>query len=153
MSKTYISVSLRRMVFDRASRTCEYCLIPEAFTFSSHQVDHVIAEKHGGETIAENLALSCALCNQSKGSDISSIDPDTGEIEKLYNPRRDQWTEHFQVTVESGMIYPTTPIGRVTVRLLQMNRVENLVGRQLLLQVGILVIPRERSGEEEKGKN
>ena len=147
MSKTYISVSLRRIVFDRAARACEYCLIPEAFALSSHQVDHVIAEKHGGETIAENLALSCALCNQSKGSDISSIDPDTGEIEKLYNPRREQWAEHFQMAAENGLIYPITSIGRVTVRLLQMNRVENLLGRQLLLQLGILVIPEGRSGE------
>ncbi len=30
MSKTYISASLRRMVFDRADGKCEYCLIPEA---------------------------------------------------------------------------------------------------------------------------
>jgi hypothetical protein len=50
MSKTYISASLRRMVGDRAQGNCEYCLIPETLTVSSHQVDHVIAEKHGGKT-------------------------------------------------------------------------------------------------------
>ena len=121
-----------------------YCLIPEALALASHQVDHVIAEKHGGETVTENLALSCSLCNQAKGSDISSIDPDTGAIERLYNPRREQWAAHFQVVAESGLVCAVTPIGRVTVRLLQMNRSENLSGRQLLVRAGILVIPGGR---------
>src|SRR5579883_3140247 len=35
---------------------------------------HAIAQKHGGPTEAENLALSCALCNKNKGSDIASLD-------------------------------------------------------------------------------
>jgi 5-methylcytosine-specific restriction endonuclease McrA len=48
----------------RARECCEYCLIPEQFTLASHWVDHIVAEKHGGETAEENLALSCVLCNQ-----------------------------------------------------------------------------------------
>lgn len=79
MSRTYISATLRRTVSDRAQNCCEYCLIPEMLALASHQVDHIIAEKHGGATTTENLALSCPLCNQAKGSDIASIDPDTGD--------------------------------------------------------------------------
>jgi 5-methylcytosine-specific restriction endonuclease McrA len=41
---------------------------------TKHQVDHVIAEKHGGQTALDNLALSCTVRNRQKGSDISSID-------------------------------------------------------------------------------
>ncbi|WP_223342956.1 MULTISPECIES: HNH endonuclease [unclassified Synechocystis] len=58
MSKSYISPSLRRIVGDRANDCCEYCLIPEALLLSSHHVDHIIAEKHGGHSTLENLALA-----------------------------------------------------------------------------------------------
>jgi len=54
-----------------------------------HEVDHVIAEKHGGLTEPDNLALSCTLCNKHKGSDLTSIDPETGDIVPLYHPRKD----------------------------------------------------------------
>jgi 5-methylcytosine-specific restriction endonuclease McrA len=135
MSKTYISPSLRRSVSDRANHSCEYCLILEALSLSSHQVDHIIAEKHGGKTIPDNLALSCSLCNQAKGSDIASIDPQTGETVRLYNPRKDTWTEHFSLEVASGLIQPQTAIGRVTVKLLRINRLESLPVRQLLAKI------------------
>jgi hypothetical protein len=131
MSRTYVSTSLRRLVSDRAKNCCEYCLIPEILVLASHQVDHVIAEKHGGETIEKNLALSCSLCNQAKGSDIASIDPETGDTVRLYNPRQDIWQEHFYLDSESGAIQPLSAIGRVTVNLLRMNRLASLPSRQI----------------------
>jgi hypothetical protein len=143
MSGTYISASLRRFVFDRAQGCCEYCLIPEALALASHHLDHVIAEKHGGETIAENLALSCLLCNQAKGSDIASIDPESGETEKLYHPRKEQWRTHFRIEVGTGEIVPLTAVGRATVRLLKMNRSEELPERQILAELGMLSINLE----------
>ena len=51
MSKGYISASLRRLVCNRANHGCEYCLIPEIAVLVSHEIDHVIAEKHGGKTL------------------------------------------------------------------------------------------------------
>jgi HNH endonuclease len=137
MSKTYIPASLRRLVVERAHNCCEYCLIPQEIVLAKHQVDHVIAEKHGGETVSENLALSCTLCNQAKGSDIASIDPETADIERLYHPHRHTWSEHFRVLEGSGIIEPLTGIGRSTVNLLQMNRVEYLTARLVLSQARI----------------
>ena len=67
MSSTYIPSALRRFVCNRAKGCCEYCLISEATAFVPHEIDHVIAEKHGGLTEAENLPLSCTLCNKHKG--------------------------------------------------------------------------------------
>jgi 5-methylcytosine-specific restriction endonuclease McrA len=67
MSATHVSASLRRLVRERAGECCEYCLIPEAMTWALHTIDHIIAEKHGGTTAAENLALACTLCNSRKG--------------------------------------------------------------------------------------
>ncbi|MBW4521275.1 MAG: HNH endonuclease [Scytolyngbya sp. HA4215-MV1] len=141
MSKTYVSASLRQMVRDRAGECCEYCLIPEPLSLAAHQVDHIIAEKHGGKTTEENLALSCTLCNQAKGSDIASIDPETGETIRLYHPRQDPWTAHFCFAADSGMIQPLTAIGRVTVQLLRLNRAQVLPVRQVLAQAKALSIP------------
>jgi HNH endonuclease len=135
MSKTYIPTSLRRIIFEQADRCCEYCLQPEIFAFCPHEIDHVIAEKHEGLTIAENLALACKLCNTFKGSDIASIDPLTGEITALYNPRTDVWREHFRL--EDAMFLPLTAKARTTVRLLQLNRSDRVAERNLWIPLGL----------------
>lgn len=133
---SHIPATLRRAVQERAGGRCEYCLIPEAFTLAAHEVDHIIAQKHGGLTDDANLALSCVLCNQRKGSDISSIDPESGRVEPLFHPRRQRWHDHFEI--EGVLFRGRTPTGRVTVRLLQLNRVERLRERVLLLEAGVL---------------
>lgn len=135
-----ISASLRAEVRRRAAGRCEYCLIPEALTFAAHQVDHIIATKHGGKTRSENLALCCAICNKYKGSDIASIDPDSGELQRLFHPRRDPWEDHFGL--QGSAIVALTPVGRATLRLLQMNRVERVQERELMISVGS--IPNKR---------
>jgi hypothetical protein len=109
--------------------------------FAAHQVDHVVAEKHGGETVAENLALSCVLCNVHKGSDIASLDPETGALTPLFHPRRDHWSDHFRLA--DGRIEAMTPVGRVTARLLQFNQADRVAERLLLLTVGALGLPTE----------
>ncbi len=72
---TYVPVPLRRLVRDRARERCEYCLLPDAVGFYPHEIDHVVAEKHNGQTAAHNLCLSCWVCNRHKGSDLTSLDP------------------------------------------------------------------------------
>lgn len=74
MSPTYIPIALRRLVYERAEGCCEYCLMPETAVFATHEIDHILAQKHGGKTEANNLALACALCNKYKGSDLASLD-------------------------------------------------------------------------------
>ena len=136
MSTTYIPLAVRKQVYERAKGCCEYCLITDVTAFAPHEIDHIIAEKHGGLTEAENLALSCTLCNKHKGSDLTSIDPETGEIVQLYHPRQDLWHEHFQL--KGAEVVPLTSKGRVTIRLLQLNRRDTVEERQLLLQAGML---------------
>ena len=77
---TYISNALRRLVAERADYRCEYCLLPDEFTYLPHEPDHIIPSKHGGATTTENLALACFWCNQLKGSDLASLDPQTSQI-------------------------------------------------------------------------
>ncbi|MBI1746655.1 MAG: HNH endonuclease [Acidobacteria bacterium] len=139
MSATYISTALRRLVIERAGGRCEYCGMPEAAVFAAHEIDHIIAEKHGGNTEADNLALSCALCNKHKGSDVASVDPDSGDILPLIHPRRERWSDHFQL--QTARIEPLTPTGRVTVRLLQLNHPDRVEERELLIKTGLFTEP------------
>lgn len=141
MSETHIPAALRRLTRERAGERCEYCLIPESATFFAHPIDHVIAEKHGGPTTAENLALSCALCNGFKGSDLASVDPATAAVVPLFHPRRDRWTNHFRL--EDGRIEPLTPTGRVTARLLHFNDRDRVEERELLIRSGVVAPPTE----------
>jgi hypothetical protein len=125
-----IDVRLRESVRQRANGFCEYCRIPERLTLAEHEIDHVIALKHGGQTVAENLALSCTICNRYKGSDIASIDPGTGQLTPLFHPRLDDWDDHF--TILHGELQALTAKGRVTIKLLQLNRPTRIKERQLL---------------------
>lgn len=135
----YIPEDLRRTVVERSNGQCEYCLTPLITTFVLHQIDHIIARKHGGPTSAGNLAFTCALCNRFKGSDLSSVDPESGEIVPLYHPRNQRWRDHF--SVRDGLIVPLTATGRVTVNLLQMNRAERVAERRFFISEGILSLP------------
>ena len=74
---------------------------------------------HGGNDEEGNLAWSCFICNRYKGSDIASLDPQTEQLTPLFNPRTQQWHEHF--CYEEGVIVPLTPEGRTTVVLLRLN--------------------------------
>ena len=131
---SYIPETLRRSVYERANGHCEYCLLSIRYAYLPYEVDHIIAEKHGGKTEDENLCLSCFECNRHKGSDIASYDEDIGDVVRLYHPRRDLWADHFRL--EGAQIIPLTPIGRVTVRLLQLNDPERLLEREALIAVG-----------------
>jgi hypothetical protein len=97
-------------------------------------VDHVIAEKHGGQTELENLALSCTMCNQRKGSDIGSLDPVSGVLVPLFNPRTQEWSDHFQL--DGVNIIGLTAEGRTPVAFLQLNAVERLMERAAWLWSG-----------------
>jgi hypothetical protein len=109
-------------------------LLPQELVASTHQVDHVIAEKHGGQTVIENLALSCTVCNRRKGSDLSSLDPMTGTLVPLFNPRTQPWSAHFRL--EGAHILGVTIEGRTTVAFLRLNAVERLMERTAFLRAG-----------------
>ena len=129
MSPARISPALRREVRERAKGCCEYCLLPEERAFFPHEPDHIIAVKHGGQSIADNLAFACFDCNRFKGSDISSIDPISGELTPLFNPRIQEWSEHFKI--EGGRVNPLTAVGR-----LKLNLPTRIEVREILAKIG-----------------
>ena len=130
----WISLELRDVVRQRAGGGCEYCRLHEDDAGLRHQPDHIVALKHRGATVESNLAYSCAMCNSFKGTDLASIDPSTGSLVRLFNPRIDDWSAHFEIV--GGRLIGRTPEGRVTVELLQMNRPDLVQLRRLLTAVG-----------------
>lgn len=134
MSPTHVPAALRRLVTERAAGRCEYCLVHSDDVLLPHQPDHIVAEQHGGKTEAENLALACVHCNRHKGPNIASLDPISGQLTPLFNPRTQIWSDYF--ALEEAYIRPSTSIGRVTVRLLDLNHPDRLRVRQALIEAG-----------------
>ena len=131
---THIPDALRREVTSRAAQRCEYCRVHQEDRLFAHEIDHIIAEKHGGETQSTNLSLACSECNRFKGSDLCSLDSVTQTIVTLFNPRSRRWADHFRVA--DGVIEALTPAGRVTTRLLQFNRLDSIDRRRSLIRLG-----------------
>jgi hypothetical protein len=139
MSVSHIGAALRRLVIERANDRCEYCLLPARVAFVPHEVDHVVAEKHGGETTESNLAYACWRCNRHKGSDLGSFDPTTRQFSLLFHPRNHRWRDHF--VLKDAHIEGLTAEGRTTARLLQLNTEERIAERQALEAAGVLLTP------------
>ncbi len=131
MTSAKISAELRQLVSDRAQGKCEYCLLHQKISIYTHEVDHIIAQKHDGQTTADNLALSCLSCNRHKGTDFTTFDPATGEVVLLFNPRTQIWAEHFKLN--NGRVAGITPAGRATAKLLMFNTPTRILERQLLM--------------------
>ena len=89
--------NLSQKVRDRARNICEYCHMPQECERAPFQLDHIIAEQHGGRSVLSNLALACLRCNKHKGPNIAGIDPVTGNLVPLFHPRRQQWQQHFRL--------------------------------------------------------
>jgi hypothetical protein len=47
-------------------------------------VEHVIAKKHRGSDDLGNLAWACIFCNLYKGPNLASLDPDSGELTRVW---------------------------------------------------------------------
>ncbi len=121
--------------FGVAKSTCEYCRLPQAFDASPFHVDHIVARKHNGLSVAANLALACYQCILYKGPNIASLDPQTNALCRLFNPRQDVWTQHF--VWQRGELIGLTDIGRVTISVLQINEPTRLSHRESLISEGV----------------
>lgn len=139
MTSAHVSSRLKQEVVKRAKGQCEYCLFPQEASFLPFEVEHIIAEKHGGETSLENLALACPYCNRFKGTDLGSLDPQTGSLTPFFNPRTQSWNDHFRL--EGAQVIPLTPEGRVTITILQINHPDRIAERERLIAAGRYVIP------------
>ncbi|MBI1900282.1 MAG: HNH endonuclease [Planctomycetia bacterium] len=122
-----VALSVRR----RARGCCEYCRLPESLSSIPFEIDHVIAEQHGGKTVPGNLALACFADNHHKGPNLAGIDPKTGRKTWLFNPRRQTWERHFRW--EGAVLNGRTAVGRATIAVLQINAPHRVAQRAALM--------------------
>jgi hypothetical protein len=129
-----MNAATRRLVRQRAQGRCEYCRLPQAAQqFVAFHIEHIIAQQHGGSDYPDNLCAACERCNSFKGPNLTGIDPETGSVERLFDPRHQDWHEHFQL--QGPMIVGLTPTGRTSVEVLAMNE-----GRRVQLRVELLAL-------------
>lgn len=108
--------------------------MPEAASTIKHVLDHIVARQHHGPTVLENLALCCDRCNEFKGPNLSGIDPDSGQLTRLYHPRGDRWSDHFRW--DGARLVGITDVGRTTIDVLAINHPFRVAARRMLLTEG-----------------
>ncbi|HWQ35811.1 MAG TPA: HNH endonuclease signature motif containing protein [Blastocatellia bacterium] len=132
MDKRKISGRIRRAVEKRARRCCEYCWSQLDFATEFFSAEHVVPRSKGGANRLSNLALSCQLCNGYKHDKVTGTDPVSGKQAPLFNPRKQNWHEHFGWSEDFLTIYGLTATGRATVETLQLNHKQRVNLRRVL---------------------
>lgn len=132
-----ISRSLAALVRDRADYRCEYCKTSEWLSGQRCHIDHIVPLSSGGVTDADNLCLACAACNSAKLDKMNGVDPETQESTRLFNPRTQNWHEHFRWSDDGVLIEGITSYGRASVAVLRLNRTLALSARSVWGSVGL----------------
>ena len=112
---------LYEIIRQRANGRCEYCHYPELLSSAPLSIDHIQPQSLGGGDDPDNLALACRRCNERRYNFTSGTDPATGKEVALFNPRQDQWSDHFMWSADGLEIIGVTPTGRATCERLDLN--------------------------------
>ena len=150
-----ISDSIRQLIRNRAQYRCEYCHSLERISANRFTVDHIIPKSLGGSDDSDNLALACRRCNERRYNFIAGFDSETQTIVPLFNPRQQEWSEHFIWTADGSQIIGISPIGRATCHRLDLNderyEEEDSIRstRRLWVQVGLHPPPNDPHQESE----
>lgn len=119
MSRT-TSKYVRKLVAMRAGYKCEYCQVLEYLSNYEYHIEHIIGLQHGGSDLPDNLAFACSWCNWKKGPNIATILPPDITLIPLYNPRTQNWFDHFEVD-SVGKILGKSIVAKATINLLNLN--------------------------------
>lgn len=116
-----ISEQVKAIIRAQVQNRCGYCRSLQMYVLGILEIDHIIPKAVGGTDNEENLWLACSLCNNYKGIQTDALDPVTQTRVALFNPRTQQWSEHFAWSEEDTEIKGVTDCGRGTVTALQLN--------------------------------
>ncbi len=117
-----LKIKLRK----QAKNRCGYCLLPQSLNPTLLEIEHILPTAKGGTDNEENLWLACRLCNGYKATQTEAFDVETNQNIPLFNPRIQNWDEHFKWNNE--YIVGKTACGRATVQALKLNN-------EIILQV------------------
>jgi HNH endonuclease len=133
-----MDAATRELVRRRAAGRCEYCRLPDEADEWPFHVEHIVPRQHSGDNGLENLCWACSRCNLHKGPNLVSIDTESGQVVSLFNPRLEEWIDHFSIV--DARIMGLTTTGRVTVQLLRMNDARRIALRHELIEQGNFTI-------------
>lgn len=114
-----ISEKLKDKLRRKAKNRCGYCLLPQSLNPTLLEIEHLTPTAKGGTDEEENLWLACRLCNGYKGTQTEVFDSKTNQTIPLYNPRTQNWNEHFKWNNE--FIIGKTVCGVATTTALKLN--------------------------------
>ena len=121
MGREYIPVEVARRVREAARHRCGYCLSPQHLVMARLEIEHIVPLAAGGTSDESNLWLGCPLCNRAKGQQVTAVDPVTGEVVPIFNPRTERRANHFRWSADGLCIVGRTPTGRAPVAALNLD--------------------------------
>jgi hypothetical protein len=133
---TYLSRASRERVASAAHYQCEYCQTAQEISGAQMHIEHIIPLSQGGPSDESNLCLACAWCNSYKSAQTHGLDPETRNEVPLFNPRTQQWHDHFRWSQDGRYIIGLTAIGRATVDTLKMNNAFIVPARRHWVEAG-----------------
>lgn len=134
--RPHIPDHIRQRVEEEALNRCSYCLTARRFTAKRLHIEHIIPIAAGGGSDIQNLWLACDLCNAYKGARTHAVDPLTNQTVSLYNPRIQNWFEHFAWSTNGVYISGLTPTGRATTIALRLNNSFLIEARHWWVEAG-----------------
>jgi HNH endonuclease len=116
-----VNDATKKLVRQRAKFLCEYCHSSEEAGAALFSIDHIVPQSLSGSDDPDNLALAEERCNGYRYNFTTGIDPDTGQMLPLFNPRQQQWYDHFIWSADALKIIGITSTGRATCNRLDLN--------------------------------
>lgn len=136
MTGARITAEIRERVRKAAGNRCGYCQSPASLVFAQMEIEHIIPQAKGGTDSEDNLWLACRLCNSFKATKTQGIDPVSGVVVPLYNPRKQRWNGHFAWSPDGALIAGRTQSGRATVLALRLNNPIAVAVRKAWIEAG-----------------
>jgi hypothetical protein len=131
-----VSAKLRDVIIQTAKNRCGYCRTPQNLVPIPFEIEHILPKAAGGTDDEENLWLSCGVCNSFKHAKTHAVDPITKEEVRIFNPRTQDWNEHFEFSSDNSEILGKTVCGRATAAALKLNNPRAVKMRKLWASVG-----------------
>lgn len=123
-----MAINLQQQVSSRGGNRCEYCRMHQSLQGATFHIEHVVPRSSGGSDDLGNLAWACPSCNLHKAGRTVVNVPGESEPIPLFNPRMDQWAEHFKW--DDYSVIWKTDVGHATIIALGLNHERRLKIRQ-----------------------
>ena len=122
MQRKKVPEKTKAKIRQLAKNRCGYCLSQQEYVWDILEIDHIFPLAKGGKDDEENLWLICSSCNAAKYNKVEVFDKETQTNIVLFNPRQQNWHEHFQWSKDRTKMKAKTALGRVTVLALDLNK-------------------------------